>query len=74
MDCEYCVRTITQRRPFLIVSLGRKHRLGYVPRGPELTYCSRACAAKALITSLPVFLDRVHAGDDLPRLCRSRRA
>ena len=68
MDCERCARTITKRKPFLIVSLGRKHRFGYSPRGPELAFCSRACAAKALIMAVPVFLDRVPEGAGLPKL------
>lgn len=46
MNWEHCARTITKRKPFLIVSLGEKTRLGYQPMGPELVYCSRACAAR----------------------------
>jgi hypothetical protein len=63
------VRTITKRKPFLIVSLGRKTRLGYQPSGPELTYCSRECAARSLRAAEPVFLDRVPAGRHLPPAC-----
>ncbi len=66
MNCEHCARTISRRKPFLIVSLGRKTRLGYVPTGPELTFCSRECAARALRNAEPVFLDRVPAGKHLP--------
>ncbi len=66
MNCEYCVRAITRRKPFLIVSLGRKTRLGYVPTGPELTFCSRKYAARALREANPVFLDRVPQGRHLP--------
>ena len=35
MDCEYCARTIAKRKPFPIVSLGRRTGLGHHPTGPE---------------------------------------
>ena len=67
MNCEYCARTISRRKPFLIVSLGRKTRLGYVPQGPEYTFCSRACAARAIEDANPDYLVRVPAGKLPPR-------
>ena len=66
MNCEYCARAITKRKPFLIVALGKRTRLGYAAVGPELTFCSRECAARAIREASPVFLDRVPAGRHLP--------
>ena len=66
MDCEYCAGTITKRKPFPIVSLGRRTRLGHHPTGPELAFCLRACAIRALTDVLPVFFDRVPKGKHLP--------
>ncbi len=66
MNCEHCARTITKRKPFLIVSLGRKTRLGYHPAGPEIVFCSRECAIRGLREPDPVYLDRVPPGRHLP--------
>lgn len=66
MNCEHCARTISKRAPFLIIALGRKTRLGYYPRSPELVFCSRKCAIRSLDGEGPAFLDRVPVGDHLP--------
>ena len=66
MDCEFCARRIIKRKPFLIVALAKKHRLGYTAIDHELAFCSRECVIRAMEEVTPYVLDRVSEGKHLP--------
>jgi|GEM_PF-2655824 len=48
MLCAACGKRITRGSKVLILSLGRKQRLGVVPKGEEVVCCSKACGSQVL--------------------------
>jgi hypothetical protein len=48
MECHICGRRITRGRKLILITIARRHRIGYGPVGDEAPLCSRACAARLL--------------------------
>lgn len=73
MLCEACGKAIGRHQRCLILSLGRRLRLGIAPRGQEAFCCSRACGCRVLSGEVfPGALADVPEGHLWPRFAGPR--
>lgn len=74
MLCAACGKRISRGSKCLILALGRKMRLGVVPKGEEVVCCSRACGSQVLTgDAFSVDVRKVPEGKLWPRFPEPRR-